>query len=147
MSLIQGQVLPGEGLTSKFQVVIPGTPPLACPAVGELERKVSQFIAEDGTTRSGARLLPGSTTLSIYAHHETERAAIMEWARQAETSAPGYKRDILIHVLNGQLTPVLSTRVRGAWCESWKTPAGDASADGEAVKIELSIQYDTCEIA
>lgn len=147
MSLLQGQILPGEGLTSKFQVVIPGAPPLACPAMGEMERKVSQFTAEDGTTRSGARLLPGSTTLSIYAHHETEVAAIMEWVRQAETSAPGYKRDVLVHLLNGQISPIMSVRVRGAWVESWKTPALDASADGEAVKIELSIQYDTCERA
>lgn len=146
MSLLQGQVLPGEGLTSKFRIVIDGVPPLACPALGELERKVAQFTAEDGTTRSGARLLPGSTTIAVYAHHETERAAVLEWARHAETSAPGYKRNIMVHLLNGQLAPVMSTRVRGAWVESWKTPAMDAASDGEAVKIELTVQYDTVDL-
>jgi hypothetical protein len=52
----------------------------------------------------------------------------------------------MVHLLNGQLSPVMSTRVRGAWVESWKTPALDASSDGETVKIELTVQYDTVDL-
>ena len=145
--LLPGMVLGNEALISKFRVKVPDIGTLACSALGGLESKISEFTAEDGTTRSGARSLPGSTTASIFMHHETDRIGVLAWHRAGLVSGPGYKRDIPIEFLNGAGNPVTIAVLKGTWCSMIKTPDLDATSEGEIAKLEITLNYDTLEMS
>lgn len=144
--LLQGQVLGNEALISKFRVRLDGTS-LACSALGGLESKISEFTAEDGTSRSGSRVLPGSTTMSIFMHHETERIQVLAWHAAGRVSAPGYKKDIPVDFMNGSGATVTIGVIKGAWCSALKTPDLDASSEGEIAKLELTLNYDAFDLS
>ncbi len=133
----------------KFRVILDGRPVAGLSKMGALKKSTEVVEWREAGDSSIVRKLPGRTkfepiTLEAGVTHDTTFEA---WANQvnnlagsAAMSLVGYRKDLIIEVLNLQGSPVLRFLVRRAWVSEYQaTPEMDANANAVAItsiKIE-----------
>jgi len=134
----------------KFQLAWDGRVVAGVSKISALKRTTEVVEHRDGGDMSSPRLSPGTTsyepiTLERGLSHDTE---FEEWANMVfniagdgGVSLKGYRKDILIQMMNLQGTIVKSFQIYGCWVSEYQA-VSELDANGTSVAIEkITIQH------
>ena len=140
---IKGVFLPDHIQVNKFQLSVPGLPPLTPISIGELESELDKVELPDRTTASGGREKAGEFELVIPAHHTLEIAAMELWVVEGlDPISPLYKKIATLFGFSQSTLGQKSWMIGGAWASKRALPAWELDNDGEMANITYTISYD-----
>jgi len=141
--------------TFKFQVLVDGKPVAGLKKMGALKRKTEVVRWRTAGDPSHERLLPGGTTYDpiVLEQGLTHDPVFENWASlvnsiqgDAAVSLKGFRKDIVLNVLNLQGHVAISYKIRRAWVSEYQaTPDLDATTMNAVAIQTLTLQHEGWE--
>lgn len=140
--VIQGDHIP----VNKFQLLVPGLPPLVITELSGIEDELETADLPDRTRASGGNRKATEFTMMIPMHHTVEQAAMELWFRESQDPvSPTYKKaGTLVHQsISG--TTIRTFTLIGVFPTKRALPDLEMVNEGEMAGVEWSMSADDIE--
>lgn len=139
----KGTVEAGASMSNQFKLVIAGLPDTFFTKIGATDSELVLAEMADQTRQSTGQVKPLDCDVEQYVHHTAERVALELMFAQAVASAPGHKREGIVHLLAGDgVSVVCSWLWSGVILKKRSTPELAAGDDGTGTKIKWTFSID-----
>lgn len=140
--MIQGAIQPNHIPVNKYELNIPGLPPITFTKIAGIEQELETVDLPDRTTASGGNTKAFEFACETAEHHKAEQAALEAWFAASQAAATGYKKAATLTKKTVDGATLRNFTLLGIYPFKRKLPDLDMKNEGEMGVVEWTFKGD-----
>jgi len=140
---IKGKIEDDHIPVNKYELIVPGLPPLIFTAVSAIEDELDTVEMPDRSPRSGGVTKPVEFTAVQPAHHTIEVLAMEAWFLESETMLPTYRKAASLVMSSGSGNTLKTTSLINIFPSKKALPDLDMGNEGDMAAITWTFKADS----